>query len=527
MTDAAQPKPKAKPLAKKAGKPIWPKIPAGFVRSVLAGHSALGLAFAALIYLVCFSGTVAVFAQEFHRWERPAAPMLHSVSPEAVQAALVAAQDRFIAAHPERTPPEHAYLTLPTPELPRFSVMLDIGHGQVEQTWMADGTGSLSEEAPSVWTRFMTDLHIYLHLPRSWGMFVVGLTGVALLSSLISGVLAHPRVFKDAFHLRWGGSKRLQEADLHNRIGVWALPFHVIVSLTGALLGLTTVVVGVLAMVVFQGDMNKVYEMFLGPMPIDDPRPAPLPNLTGILHQLEASAPGHTATWIGVEHPNEQGQAVLITARREDRLTPGDNFMFDNQGRQIHASISDENTLGERILGVLGVLHFGWFGGWPIKVAYGLLGAGLTAVTSSGVAIWLARRRDKGRPAPRWEKIWIATVWSQPFAFAVSMLVALVSPMVLPLIVWAAATLAAFAPVWLWERDVISRRLRLASGAVLLAVVALHVALNVARPADPVAWIVDATLAGLALLMIFSTRSGRSAQAVAPDRKVLPDNAPA
>ena len=34
------------PAPKKAGKPIWPKVPAGFVRSVLAGHSALGLAFA-------------------------------------------------------------------------------------------------------------------------------------------------------------------------------------------------------------------------------------------------------------------------------------------------------------------------------------------------------------------------------------------------------------------------------------------------------------------------------------------------
>ena len=33
--------------AKPAGKPIWPKVPADFVRAMLAGHSALGLAFAA------------------------------------------------------------------------------------------------------------------------------------------------------------------------------------------------------------------------------------------------------------------------------------------------------------------------------------------------------------------------------------------------------------------------------------------------------------------------------------------------
>jgi hypothetical protein len=85
-------------------------------------------------------------------------------------------------------------------------------------------------------------------------------------------------------------------------------------------------------------------------------------------------------------------------------------------------------------------LHFGWFGGWPIKVAYFLLGLGLTSVTSSGVAIWLARRRDKGRPAPRWERVWIAFVWSQPVAYAASALVALFAPAP-PVAVWGLATL--------------------------------------------------------------------------------------
>jgi uncharacterized iron-regulated membrane protein len=56
---------------------------------MLAGHSALGLAFAALIYLVCFSGSIAVFTQEFTRWEQPAGPVLHrGVSPQAADARL-------------------------------------------------------------------------------------------------------------------------------------------------------------------------------------------------------------------------------------------------------------------------------------------------------------------------------------------------------------------------------------------------------------------------------------------------------
>ena len=45
-----------------------------FVRAMLAGHSALGLAFAALIYIVCLTGTVSVFLMELQRWEQPDGP---------------------------------------------------------------------------------------------------------------------------------------------------------------------------------------------------------------------------------------------------------------------------------------------------------------------------------------------------------------------------------------------------------------------------------------------------------------------
>ncbi len=150
---------------------------------------------------------------------------------------------------------DRVVLNLPVEGLPRFSLSTWVG--QDYKTWTLDADGRAGQRLATPWTDFVQDLHIYLHLPHSWGIFVVGLTGVALLSSLVSGILAHPRVFRDAFHLRWGGSKRLQEADLHNRIGIWALPFHVTLSLTGALLGLSTVIVGVLAMVVFKATPRR------------------------------------------------------------------------------------------------------------------------------------------------------------------------------------------------------------------------------------------------------------------------------
>ncbi|MGH6615730.1 PepSY domain-containing protein [Sphingomonas sp.] len=480
--------------------PIWPKVPADFVRAVLKGHSALGLAFAAAIYLVCLSGSIAVFAREFQRWEHPAAPRIEAAAPVAVQTAFTGAMARA------GNQVEHAYVTLPSPELPWLLITTEGKAG--EHAWVADGQGRIAGSGTSPWTEFVTHLHINLHLPQTWGMFLVGLTGVALLSSLISGLLAHPRVFRDAFHVRLGGSRRLQEADLHNRLGVWALPFHVIVSLTGALLGLTTLIVGVLGLAVFQGDVNKVYALFLPPLPKDDPRPAPLPDLAAMLRQASVRSPGATPAYILMQHPAEYGQATQVGLRQPNRLAGTDALTFDRDGKLFHASYARDNNLGKDILGSIGSLHFGWFGGGAVRVVYGLLGLGLTYLAASGVTIWLARRRDKGRPAQGWERVWTSVVWGQPLAFAVAALGVVIAgtgaPLSLPLSLWGGATLLALAASGFVAAKTLSRACRAIGGAALVLAALGHVALRGGLTGDPVAVIVNAVLLLLGVGLVAS-----------------------
>ena len=488
-------------LARKAGKPIWPKIPADFVRAMLAGHSALGLAFAALIYLVCFSGSIAVFTYEFNRWEQPNGPVLHEVTPQAADAAFRAALAKNPKAH-------DLFIRLPEPSAPRLSVHGDDAKGG-ERTYVFDAAGRLAGEQKLPWSEFQAELHTVLHLPRAWGGFIVGLTGVALLSSLVSGVLSHPRVFKDAFAFRWGGSKRLQEADLHNRISVWGLPFHLIVSLTGAFLGLTVIIVGVLAVATFKGDTSKAYALFRGPTVADDPRPAAkLIDIAGALENLHARYPNSRPTYLYVEHPGETGQHAGVNLVTEGRLSRGETVVVDGDGK-IRGEVGYENgSVGMKVLASMTPLHFGWFGGWPVKVAYFLLGLGLTSVTSSGVAIWLARRRDKGRPAPRWERVWIAFVWSQPVAYAASALVSLLAPAP-PVAVWGLTTLAVMGAAIAWTPPVLSARLRLLSAILFAGVALVHIGLHGGRFADPVAWAVNLGFLAAAALLALSVRLSR------------------
>lgn len=473
---------------------IWPKIPAPFVRAMLAGHSALGLAFAALIYVVCLTGAISVLANEMQRWELPSVAPLAGVDAPAVNALTQNVLARYDHV-------EHLYINLPDENLPRFTVYVDIADTENDPELTADASGQILEGGETPFTHFLTRLHINLHLPHTWGIFIVGLTGVALLSSLVSGLFAHPRAFRDAFYFRWGGSKRLQEADLHNRIGVWGLPFHIIISLTGALIGLTTIIVGFLALALFQGDMERAYALFLPPAPIDDPRPAPVPALDPMFAQIARVAPNASPSQVFFEHPGEAGQAVMIYATNAGELSLGDSFTFNGAGEMTHREVLQNSSLGVQVLQAISTLHFGWFGGWAIKIAYVLLGLGLSVVTTSGVAIWLARRRDKGRPAPVWERIWIATVWSQPFAYALCALVAVAHAAVPLLAVWGASTIACAGLLWLPPKR-ISLWLRAGTAFLLAATATLHLVVNARTIADPLAWWFDGALIAAALILV-------------------------
>ncbi len=488
MTAAAKPK---KP------KDLMSRIPAGFVRAVLRGHSSLGLAFAALIYLVCLSGSIAVFAHEFQRWESATAPQVTAVTPDAVQTA-------FEGAIAKGGPGvEHVYITLPTSDFPRLLLYVD---AEEDRQFLADARGQIAPGGDGAWTEFITRLHINLHLPRTWGGFLVGLIGVALLSSLISGILAHPRIFRDAFHLRLGGSKRLQEADLHNRLGVWALPFHIIISLTGAFLGLTTIIVGVLGMAMFNGDAGKVYALFIPEPPVDDPRPAPVLDLKPMVAKLPQD--GGRLTYIFTEHPTEMGGAALFNVKQPDRMAGTDSYAFRRDATIYNAQKATDNNLGEDLLGGMGQVHFGWFGGGIVKIVYFALGLGLTYLAASGVHIWLARRRDKGRPAPAWERAWAATVWGQPAGIAAAAIAGLaMASTPAAIAAWLVVSLIFLLAATRLPAATLSRIGRIATGALILLAAATHLALRGGLgAADGMAWIVNAALIAGGLFLILWPR---------------------
>jgi uncharacterized iron-regulated membrane protein len=388
-----------------------PAVPPGLVRAALDGHSLLGLVFAALIYLVCLSGTLAVFAEEFEGWEQPIVQPIRSILPEQVDGALRAALAD--AGGPAQV--GALYAVLPTGGLPVLTVTAFGPPG--EPSWIGDATDTRTvKHAP--WTQFAIDLHTTLVLPSPWGGSLVGLVGVALLALISTGLLSHPRLFKDAFAFRALRSRRLREADLHNRLAVWGLPFHLAITLTGAFFGLSTLLLLGVASIAYHGDTGRAFGALSGPVVTDDSRPAALPALDDLLKALGSDR--GTPLYVYIERPGTVGQKITVQMPVAHRLTQGEGEYFDGSGHWLGSGGFAAGSIGRQAYAAAGALHFGTYGGLPVKLAYGALGLALSVIAASGVSIWLIRRRDRGRPAPVLEKIWARLVWGLPLALALA-----------------------------------------------------------------------------------------------------------
>lgn len=204
-------------------------------------------------------------------------------------------------------------------------------------------------------------------------------------------------------------------------------------------------------------------------------------------------------------HPTEQGGGVMLFYRDDAVLAGFKEYGFVRSGDQYYAKSLLEATIGERIQGSLGPLHFGWFGGVIIKIVYFILGLGMTYLGVGGVNIWLACRRDKGRPAPVWERIWAATVWSQPATFAVVAAVALLAPSAtsgLTVGIWLGGTAIYLAACTFMSSHLLIQICKLATACLLVAIAIGHSVFLASGSGSATIWAINVALLAGGLLLL-------------------------
>lgn len=379
-------------------------LPSWLVKVSLDSHSIVGITVGVLMYIVCLTGTLLVFSEVWERFEQPHIPEFNQVESGAYNHAL----NGFMARVEE--PEKSIYLVLPTEQLPRMHV------SDGDHEWWTDSSGNLLDEPVEGWMQFVSALHVYLHLPESFGLIVVSALGAALIALIISGVLSHPRILKDAFIFRQGSNKRIEQADLHNRLSVWGLPFHSMIAVTGAFFGLVGLVVVLGATVFYDGDRTALMDDIYGADPIVN-RPVQTVNFENALLDLNQRAPEASPIYMVLHDAGTEKQLVEIAATKPGRLSYSEIYRYHADGTFINEQGLTSGKAARQIAYSVYRLHFGWFGGWSVRWLYVILGMSLTVISVSGVNIWLHKRGKDDSV----DRLWVATVWGFPVALAAAM----------------------------------------------------------------------------------------------------------
>ncbi|CCE07987.1 putative uncharacterized iron-regulated membrane protein [Bradyrhizobium sp. STM 3843] len=367
-------------------------------------HTWTSLASMLFLLMLCITGLPLIFHDEIDDWlEREiAAPDMPADTPRvSLDRAIAAAQARFpgqyvLFASLQQSEPLVTVALSPTP-VPAPGAFHRV-------TIDARTAAVLGEEAPHL---DVMDIVLRIHKDMFAGLpgeLFLGVIGLVLVLSLISGVVLYgPFMRKLAFGtVRGHASPRLRWLDTHNLLGILTVTWMLAVGLTGTINTLATPLFDLWRaqllpslLAPYQGrPVAKAASVEAAVTAVRTRFPDRLISSVTLPTAARFGSPQHLIVWTKGRTPFSARmlRPVLVEAEDAERIVSPEVPWY-LQGLQVSRP-----------------LHFGDYGGWPLKIIWALLDLIAIIVLGSGVYLWAARRRvarrnpslavDAGEAAP-------------------------------------------------------------------------------------------------------------------------------
>jgi uncharacterized iron-regulated membrane protein len=214
--------------------------PEGIRQSMSWLHTWTGIALGWLLYAVFFTGTLSYFLDEVNLWMKPE---LHASVPGPDAARTAAAA----LAGMQKLAPEAGTWTLELPNERQTTVSASwrdrnaaAGRAGTKRAELDAATGEKIEARETRGGNFLYRFHFELHaIDRITGRWIVGIATMFMFVAIVSGVITHKKIFTEFFTFRPGKGQR-SWLDAHNATAVLALPFHIMITFSGLLLLMAT-----------------------------------------------------------------------------------------------------------------------------------------------------------------------------------------------------------------------------------------------------------------------------------------------
>lgn len=382
------------------------------IRHYKSLHTWTGIVAGLGLFIAFYGGALTVFKEPLTRWASPPAAQqtegLQTLFDLETAPALIR---RTLEAHPEVG--EDFVLHL-APGIHRPSPLAWKRHAGAADEHddltpkhyfalpAADGYVEAKEGTVSKVGEFIDVLHRVVGLPfdNNLNRIPMGIIAMLYALALLSGlVIVLPSLARDFLALRLGKNLKRMWMDVHNVVGVASLPFHLLIAVTALGFAFHDGVYFLQERLIHGGEMRAA---FAPRLPAADASTdlAPLIPPAKLVAQAKALSPtfeperlhfvrlgspramvriwGHDPT---AHSPRAPGGFLALNPHTGDVLTA--DYVPGRQSRTMSLVAS------------LFALHFGAFGGAPIKWIYLFLGFAGAWLVYSGNVLWVESRRRK------------------------------------------------------------------------------------------------------------------------------------
>lgn len=356
-------------------------------------HSWTGIILGLLIYVVAFTGTAAMFADEIKTWEDPALRLSVPETPIAIEPAF----QEFYKDLTKVGTPETIVFNFPDQHHPYYEAFSRVRiKGQksqdLRQRWHPQ-TATIVPQRGQGLSEWILDFHRNFMLPRTLGRSLVGVVGMFLMLSILTGILIHGKVIKEFFTLRLGRSQRLKWQDSHKVLGIITLPFSTMMAFTGAFLGVIAILAPIIAFLAFKGDQEALINAVLGAPNQPSGEQVQMISLDDV-HALTHPDSGTYPYRAIITHYGDKNAQIDVLFKADLELTTTEIMPISGAtGQPLRETLLEQADAANRTVNAMSPLHYGTYGGIILKWLYVALGLALSALTATGLMLWVERRQ--------------------------------------------------------------------------------------------------------------------------------------
>jgi len=194
-------------------------------------HSFTGVITGLLLFVICWSGTVATLAHELDWVVTPAARTAEAYPSVDWDAVMEGVKARYPDAQVE-------WLLAPRYSYSAAQAVIRSPGASRQRVYVNPQTGAVQGESSYLTVqRFFRSFHRRLFLPNPWGIYLVSIFAVTLMVSLVAALNFYKRWWRRFLSFRPATGRRLW-SELHKAGGLWGLWFALLMAVTGIWYGL-------------------------------------------------------------------------------------------------------------------------------------------------------------------------------------------------------------------------------------------------------------------------------------------------